>query len=179
MLYKERRKLYLKHRARAKYRNISWLFNYVTWWKKWCESGKWDKRGKKRDEYVMSRPEDKGPYAPWNVRICLAGENIREAHFDKNVSEITRMKISRSRLGMKFSETTRKKISLARKGRPTSLGYEHSTEAKEKMSLAKLGNTHWLGRKHKPEAKEKMSLAATRNVSKRNRDEKGCFLPKL
>ncbi len=100
-MYASRKRKYSDAKWYAKKRGIPWLFNYVTWWRKWCESSKWHLRGNKRDQYVMSRPEDKGPYAPWNVRICLSGENIREAHLGKKRSTKSCQRISKSKIGNK------------------------------------------------------------------------------
>lgn len=65
----------------ARYRNIGWEFNFGSWWKVWQDSGKWAERGRGRG-YCMSRINDEGPYAPWNVRICTGVENVKE-YYDR------------------------------------------------------------------------------------------------
>lgn len=59
-------------------RQIQWLFVPSTWWRIWNDSGKFEHRGTKAGQYVMARFDDKGPYAPWNVRITTCGENTNE-----------------------------------------------------------------------------------------------------
>lgn len=70
---------YHGQRVQAGRRDIAWEFTFETWWKVWTESGKWAQRGRHRDEYVMSRHGDRGPYAPGNVRICTSQENLAES----------------------------------------------------------------------------------------------------
>lgn len=69
---------YHSQRLCAQTRGIEWLFTFDTWWQVWQESGKWEQRGQGIDQYVMSRPGDKGPYAPHNVQIVTGRENLRE-----------------------------------------------------------------------------------------------------
>lgn len=70
--------VYDRQRANARARKIPWLFTPATWWRVWKDSGKFEQRGTHTGEYVMCRPGDEGPYAPWNVRIDLSSENVRE-----------------------------------------------------------------------------------------------------
>ena len=100
-IFRARKIKYSHAKSYAKLRGIPWLFNYVTWWRIWCESRKWNKRGHYKDEYVMSRPGDEGPYAPWNVRICLSGENVSEAHLGKKLSSEACQEISKRMMGNK------------------------------------------------------------------------------
>ena len=93
MTYLKRRTDYYIQRRNAKRRGIPWLFNYNKWWRMWCNSGKWLRRGKLSEEYCMSRFSDIGPYAPWNVRIIKNKQN----HYERNIN-------------MKWSEETRKKM---------------------------------------------------------------------
>jgi hypothetical protein len=77
MLVKMRAKFNI-HRRNAKMRGIAFLLSFDEWRTIWIESGKWEERGSARGRYVMSRPGDRGPYAPGNIRICLAEENRAE-----------------------------------------------------------------------------------------------------
>lgn len=45
----------------------------------WLESGRWDRRGPRKGQYVMARHGDKGAYEIGNVRICSQEENHRES----------------------------------------------------------------------------------------------------
>ena len=89
------KKRYRTQKAGAKHRNIEWLFTFETWIKIWTESGKWEQRGNKGDQYCMTRPGDIGPYSPDNVVIKTNGENASEAR--KNYPQNT----PPSRLGKK------------------------------------------------------------------------------
>lgn len=84
------REKYLDQKKQAKQRNIPWLFNYITWWRIWCRSGKWKKRGIYKGCFVMSRPGDKGPYAPWNVEIIRCERNHREGNLGRKCSTRTK-----------------------------------------------------------------------------------------
>jgi hypothetical protein len=66
------------HRGDAKRRGIVFSLSFDEWRTLWLGSGKWDQRGWRRGQYVMSRPGDSGPYALGNVRVCLAEENRAE-----------------------------------------------------------------------------------------------------
>jgi len=62
----------------AEVRGIQWLFTFKEWHKVWIDSGKLEQRGKYKDGYCMSRKNDQGPYASWNVEIKTNSENSRE-----------------------------------------------------------------------------------------------------
>ena len=147
--YKFKRKKYFSHRANAKGRGIPWCFNYVTWIKIWYGSGHWCDRGPYKGQYVMSRPGDRGPYAPWNVRIVEQEIN----HMEFKDTPETRMKRSKAKIGNKWNVGRKigpahaKKISDAIKGRP------FSKEHKLRLSIAATG------RKLTELTKRKMSLA--------------------
>lgn len=70
---------YRQHKTNAGTRGVEWHFDFDSWLSVWHQSGKLHLRGKGKDRYCMSRPGDVGPYAPWNVRIVLFGDNVREA----------------------------------------------------------------------------------------------------
>lgn len=61
-------------------RGIAFRLTFAEWWKVWADSGKWDKRGRARDRYVMSRPGDVGAYEVGNVMIKTLSENFNEYH---------------------------------------------------------------------------------------------------
>ncbi len=189
MTYRQHKDAYLTQRQNAKRRGIPWHFNYVSWWRKWCESGKWKLRGKECNQYVMSRPRDKGPYSYENTKICTFGENSSEKVFTKEYRakmSAAHMGIKPWNLGKKHTLKSRRKMSLAhigntsRRGIKASLetkekmskahvGKKHSEETRAKMSKALLGNKHWLGKKHSVETRKKMSKSA--KVSQQKRKE--------
>ena len=89
----------------------------------------------------MSRPGDKGPYAPWNVKIIEAGKNVSEGLLGKPKTDITKQKMSknnaRARLGKKHSRKTKIKMSKDRTGiKNPFFGRKHSLETRKKMSVS-------------------------------------------
>jgi hypothetical protein len=85
---------YKTHKAAAKQRNIPFLLTFEDWWDIWQQSGKWEHRGARRGEYCMARFGDIGAYARNNVKICLAADNVREAHLGKSKMRHVRGTIS-------------------------------------------------------------------------------------
>lgn len=73
------RKAFHTQRLNALNRGIAWELTLEEWWAVWMESGKWEQRGRRKGNYVMSRPGDTGPYAVWNVSIVTNQQNGREA----------------------------------------------------------------------------------------------------
>lgn len=188
MTYRRHKEAYLIQHRNAKKRGIPWHFNYITWWRKWCESGKWKFRGKGRDQYVMSRYGDTGPYSYNNTKICTFGENSSEKVFTKEY----RAKMSASKmgntnsLGNRHSLESRRKMSLAHMGNKSRSGQKASSETKKKMSIAHIGRKHseeirakmsktllgnkrWLGKTHSIETRKKISEGVKRNWRKRKR----------
>ena len=138
MTYRDHRRIYLVQRKNAKHRGILWYFNYVTWWRKWCKSGKWDQRGKGKDQYCMARFGDKGPYSYENTKIITISKNHRENTYTHTLE-------------------TRRKMSLSKMGNKAWLGKKHSLETRKKMSLNH--NKYWLSKEHSLETRKKMSLS--------------------
>lgn len=135
--YKSRRRKYKSQKNYAKQRSISWGFTYVTWWRKWCESGKWDKRGHHKDEYVMARFKDKGPYSPSNTRIITVQENLSEAW---TISSY-RNKITEASRQANIGNTNRRGKPWTKNQRTKLTGLKRSEETKQKISKSKLGYT--------------------------------------
>lgn len=69
---------YHQHKGKSLYRGIEFLLTFEEWWDLWQTSGKWEERGRRKDQYVMARFGDQGAYELGNVRICLAGDNTDE-----------------------------------------------------------------------------------------------------
>ena len=57
----------------------------------------------------------------------------------------SKLKMSRSRIGMKLSKETRKKVGLAQIGNKKALGLKHSEKTKNRIRNANKGNKHTLG----------------------------------
>ncbi len=130
--YKSHRAAYKRQRQHAKQRCIAWLFNYSTWWKIWIESREWENRGNKKGQYCMSRPGDKGPYSPWNVKIITHSENSREGNIGYK-----RGLGNKSWTGKKRTEETKRKISKSLQGHGA--GRTLSVETRDKISAARRG----------------------------------------
>ena len=69
-------------RKRSKYRGIDFHFSFeewVAWWEKHLGIDWFEKRGRKKGQYVMARKEDKGSYISENVKCITCGSNVKEA----------------------------------------------------------------------------------------------------
>jgi hypothetical protein len=69
-----------QQRRNARLRGIPWRLKLAEWWGIWVASGKWESRGAKRGNFVMSRCGDKGAYEVSNVFIQRTELNIREGY---------------------------------------------------------------------------------------------------
>ena len=98
-------------------RGIAWEMTFEEWLDVWTKSGKLALRGKGRGKYVMSRPNDVGPYKVGNVRIILGTRNVREAQLGKPESPEAIEKNRRAQTGRKHSARTRMQMSRAQKGK--------------------------------------------------------------
>lgn len=68
------------HKRTAAERGIRFYFSFdqwVGWWFKMKGANWLKKRGRHKGLYVMSRRNDKGPYASWNVDCVLFEDNCR------------------------------------------------------------------------------------------------------
>ncbi|KKK97864.1 hypothetical protein LCGC14_2648500 [marine sediment metagenome] len=142
MTYRDHKEKYLQHRRMSKHRGISWLFNYVTWWRKWCESEKWEQRGNHGKKYCMARFGDKGPYSYENTKIITCIQNQKEVRLSTEQKENLRL------------------VNLGNKhclGKKNALGYRHTAKARASMSAKRMGHKYNLGHKHTEETKAKMS----------------------
>ena len=131
--------LYGQHKRRARRRGIAFEFTFakwVAWWEQKLGPDWMAKRGPRRDQYVMARYGDKGPYKPGNVKCVTASQNGSErrengsAHHHKHTPE-TRQKMSEAakRRPPQSLETRRKKSEAGKRRK-------HSLKTKRKMSAA-------------------------------------------
>lgn len=70
---------YRRQKENARKRDIPFRLTFWDWWMLWYESGKWEQRGIRHGQYVMSRYGDEGAYEVGNVHIVLSVENIVES----------------------------------------------------------------------------------------------------
>lgn len=114
---------YSNHKSAAKGRDIKFELTYKEWISIWKRSGHLHERGRHKDQYVMARYGDKGPYAIDNVKIITVAQNCSEngqSHKGKPKSEDHKEKLSKARKGKRFkphSKETRQKISRAMTGK--------------------------------------------------------------
>lgn len=81
---KRAKRAYLRQKANAKIRGISWEITFAQWWDVWQKSGKWAERGRGQG-YCMGRKGDAGPYAVGNVYICTVAQNASDSYVWKPV----------------------------------------------------------------------------------------------
>ena len=101
---REAKPKYLGHQAGAASRSIKWGFTFGSWLFIWLNSAKWNKRGNKRNEYVMGRFGDKGPYSPSNVEIITGAQNHADYLDNRNFEETqTKRRVSISDSWMEYA----------------------------------------------------------------------------
>jgi hypothetical protein len=74
------KKKYREQKDAAKQRGIQFNLTFDEWWSIWETSGKWEERGCRKGQYVMSRINDTGPYQISNVFIQTCSGNNSDAH---------------------------------------------------------------------------------------------------
>jgi hypothetical protein len=160
---KTTKKSYGEHRQNAKKRNILFLLTYDQWLEIWTASKHLHERGPRRNQYVMARFGDKGPYAVGNVDIVTAEENSRANGLGKRHTAETKAKIAAANRGKRHTAETKARWSIARRGRRL------TDETKARMSIAQLGNKKWLGKRHTVETKERIAAAQRKRHAARRR----------
>jgi hypothetical protein len=123
------RNVYSVQRGHARYRGIPFVLTFDEWKAIWEESGHLSERGRNRDQYVMARIGDRGPYAVGNVKIITFVENVSEQVF----SPETREKLAAVNRGKVLSAETKAKVSAAQKA---IVGRIFSEEHKARMSAS-------------------------------------------
>jgi hypothetical protein len=87
-------------------RGIPFQLTFEEWLSIWRTSGKLAQRGCRKEQYVMARFRDTGPYSPGNVKIIRMEENIAERSLDylmgKPLSKLIRKKISAANTGKRM-----------------------------------------------------------------------------
>jgi hypothetical protein len=109
--YTPKRKFYA-HRCNARRRGIEFILTFEEWFQIWQDSGYWDQRGLGKNQYVMSRYGDQGPYSITNVFIQMNCDNVRE-YAIKFKSEATKKKMSLAKIGVPKSEEHKRNMSIA------------------------------------------------------------------
>jgi len=78
---------YKSQKSTAVKRGVSFRLTYNDWLKIWIDSGKLDKRGRNRGDFVMCRKNDTGAYEIGNVFIATGTKNLRDICKFKKVKE--------------------------------------------------------------------------------------------
>ncbi len=163
---RQHHKEYINNRWNAKRRSIPWFFTYVTWWRKWCESGHYHERGRGRGKYQLTRPGDKGPYSYENTNIVTSEQNAREVWKNKKRASKIRANMSIAHTGVPRSKEFCEKNSKRMMGKKYALGWKPSAETRQKMS--ENNARAMLGRKHSKETRAKMSASHKKRLAKNN-----------
>lgn len=71
---------YISQKINARQRGIEFKLTFEEWSWIWQQSGKWDERGCKINQYVMCRIGDTGAYEIGNVFIGLFYRNFIDGH---------------------------------------------------------------------------------------------------
>lgn len=95
--YQKMKVKFIRQRCNARRRKIEWLFTFEEWIDKWEQSGKWEQRGRKKDQYVMCRFNDEGPYSYDNTRIDTCNNNNVEANKTKYKNHVYKVKVKSQR----------------------------------------------------------------------------------
>ena len=74
------KKRFQEQKDAAKQRGIGFNLSFDEWWNIWEQSGKYNQRGCRKGQYVMSRINDTGAYEVNNVFIQTCGGNNSDAH---------------------------------------------------------------------------------------------------
>jgi hypothetical protein len=112
-MMQEIRNKYSCQKSKAKHRGIDFQLTFEEWWDIWQQSGKWNERGFRKGQYVMSRKNDIGPYAIGNVFIQLSEDN----HKQVVLSNETRLVMKNKRLGNIESDETKQRKRIAMMGK--------------------------------------------------------------
>jgi len=144
-------KKYTDQKSKAKCRGIDFKLTFEEWYDIWQKSGKWDQRGIRKGQYVMSRYKDQGAYEIGNVHIQTVGDNNKEAYQYHRKPPM---------LGKKHSLESKAKM----KGRPgPNKGKVLSQDIKDKISKTLSGRkTGRTSKDFTPEWRKKLSEAAKR-----------------
>ncbi len=88
----ELKRAYLLHKRGAVRRGIEFYFTleeWCNWWEVNLGPDWLSKRGRKKNQYVMARNGDVGPYHPDNVKCKTQSENAREQTKKVRVSKLS------------------------------------------------------------------------------------------
>lgn len=85
---------YANQRSSAKQRNVPFLLSFEEWWAVWEASGKWEQRGRRREQYCMARFGDEGAYETGNVFICTPADNVAESNARRALADDARQRWS-------------------------------------------------------------------------------------
>lgn len=124
------KKHFSDQRTAAARRCIPFLLSFQEWLQIWTDSGHLVERGRGIGRYCMARFGDAGAYRVGNVRIIRNEENRAE----QIVSDDTRAKMRKAKLGTVQSETTKARRAAALVGR------KDSAAVKELKRIVKLGS---------------------------------------
>jgi hypothetical protein len=132
-------------KSSAKIRGIPFELTFEEWLQIWQDSDHLHERGRKKGQYCMARFGDIGPYAVWNVKIILHGENVSDGQTGRIRDPVIVARGAAKRKGQKMSPEHGRKVSAAKLGKKQTpehaakaaagrIGLKRSEETKRKMS---------------------------------------------
>ena len=98
---------YNEQKYRATSRGIDFQLTFDDWWNIWQQSGKWEQRGCRKGQYVMSRIGDTGAYSFNNVFIQLHEMNAKDGQSGKKLSTTHIQSIKQTMVGNKHGSKKR------------------------------------------------------------------------
>ncbi|MFM0257128.1 hypothetical protein [Paraburkholderia sediminicola] len=112
---KKDRSAYASQKSHAKQRSIIFNLTFDEWFDWWQATGKYPKRGRAKDCYVMARFNDTGPYQLGNIYCCTVAENARTGNKLKprKISQKTRDAATQANTGRTHSKSSRDKMSAS------------------------------------------------------------------
>lgn len=66
--------IWLQQKNQANFRGEIWLLDFEDWLRLWADN--WDKRGRKRDHFCMTRTDYEGAWALGNVEVITRAEHV-------------------------------------------------------------------------------------------------------
>jgi hypothetical protein len=157
---KKQRAAYSVQKRNAKQRGIEWRFTFQEWWAWWQVDNRWANRGMGRDNFVMARKGDQGPYSPDNVYCATHAQNV--GHIPSEVQ-------SRSAKAAWINGTANTPLMKRGADNPNSIPIEtpagrfaNATEAAEYFGITRQGVRYrikagWDGWRYVPETTAEMS----------------------
>lgn len=77
---------WVKARAQANFRGEVWLLTFDQYQRAW--QGLWDRRGRGRDDFCMTREDPEGAWEPSNISVIPRVEHLRRQRLYKKLEAL-------------------------------------------------------------------------------------------